>query len=354
MQMEPIKTLEELYAMVRETTAMVNDLGVGKRGIAVPSDETQADYAKIARARLNLSSDDCGVLMQGVTKQSWSKVRSALLYEAEKAVKEQRRICDVAQRAIKGSTDKAERVEAFRLASDAAIKANRAAKAFAAVIAAEKPPERSSPKASKRKSLPPLSANDWRQGVYDRATPAMKAAVAAMWAGARPAEVERGVEIEELELDEGTVILVRIKGAKITKNSGQPLRKIMVAKDSELGTALAAHAGPIGEPTTISRPAARLNKDLAWMREKRAIPKRISPYSLRHAFCADLKSDGYDPEHIAQAMGHASARSQGNYGSVKQGRGGIGVVGIEADREVRIDWNKGRNPENWYPEPSLS
>lgn len=350
--MAQIKSMEELYAMVRETTAMVNDLGVGKRTIAVPSDETQADYAKIGRARFNLSSDDCGVLMQGVTKQSWAKVRAALLHEAERAVKEQRRICDVSQRAIKGSTDKADKMDAFRLASEAAIKANRAAKAFAAVMAAEKPPERSSPKASKRRSLPPLSAKDWRQGVYDRATPAMKAAVAVLWAGARPCEVESGIEVEELELDEGTIILVRIKGAKITENSGQEMRKIAVTKDSALGAALAAHAGPVGEPATISRKAARLNKDFAWMRESRAIPKNISPYSLRHAFCADLKKDGYDPENIAQAMGHASARSQGNYGSVRQGTGGIGVVGIEADREVRMEWNKGKNPENRYSEPS--
>lgn len=351
MQMEQIKTQEELYAMVRETTAMVNDLGVGKRGIAVPSDATQADYAKIARARLDLSSDDCGVLLQGVTRQSWVKVRAALLHEAEKAVKKHRRICDVSQRAIKGSTNKADKIDAFRLASEAAIKANRAAKAFAAVIVAEKPPERSLPKASKRKSLPRLSAKDWRQGVYDRATPAMKPAIAALWAGARPAEVEQGVQIEEIEHDEDTIIIVRIKGAKVTKDSGQALRKIAVVKDSALGAALAAHAGPVGEPATISRPATRLNKDFAWMRKDRAIPKGISPYSLRHAFCADLKSDGYDPENIAQAMGHASARSQNNYGSIKQGTGGIGVVGIEADREVRIDWNRGINRAH-DPEPS--
>jgi integrase len=351
--MPNIKSTKDLYAVVRETSAMVNDLGVGKRDSAgVLSGETAADYAKIGRARLDLSAEDGGRLMQGVTRQSWTKVRAAVLHEAERAVKEQRRICDVSQRAMKATKDKAEAWEAFQLASDAAIKANRAARAFAAVIAAEKPLERSLPKASKRKSLPRLSAKDWRQGVYDRATPAMKAAVAAMWAGARPCEVEKGVEIEELELDEGTIILVRIKGAKITENSGQSLRKIAVAKDSALGAALAAHAGPVGEPATISRPAARMNKDFAWMRKDRAIPKGISPYSLRHAFCADLKKDGYDPENIAQAMGHASARSQGNYGSVRQGTGGIGVVGIEADREVRMEWNRGPR-QSHEPEPDL-
>jgi hypothetical protein len=43
-------------------------------------------------------------------------------------------------------------------------------------------------------------------------------------------------------------------------------------------------------------------------------------------------------------MGHASARSQGHYGSVKQGRGGTGLEYVEGTQAVRTDWNRGTKP----------
>ncbi|MCH8491301.1 MAG: site-specific integrase, partial [Oceanicaulis sp.] len=289
-------------------------------------------------------------LMDGVTRESWVKVRAALLHEAEKAVTYHRRLCDVSQRAMKATKDnRSEALEAFRVAVDAAEKANRAVRIFQSVMDAEKPEQRSGPKASKRKSLPPIKAGEWRQAVYDRATPAMQPAIAALWAGARPAEVEKGVELERIFTSTGLASVIRIKGAKLTDHSGQEVRELVVQRGTQLGEALFLQAGDPGSPRHVTRRAARLNKDFAWLRSERKIPSKISPYSLRHAFCADLKADGTDPETIAKAMGHRSARSQNNYGSVRQGRGGLGVISISASQEVRTSWNRGPDKRNDSP-----
>ena len=145
--------------------------------------------------------------------------------------------------------------------------------------------------------------------------------------------------------------MVRIRGAKLTEKSGQEVREIVVSGQSDLGRALLNHAGPIGAPCIVKRPAARLNKDFSKLRAARKIPKRISPYSLRHAFCADLKGDRMDPSDIAKAMGHASARSQGHYGTVHQGRGGLGVMAVQASREPRTEWNRGLGAYHVLPAP---
>lgn len=350
--MGTVETQQELFEIVRETTRLCREHEIGMRdSVAKPSEKTIADYAKIARSRLNLSEEGAGRLMDGVSRQSWVKIRSALLHATEHAIRENRRICDVAQRALKAARTPQEASEALQTASEAAVRANRAVKAFAAVRVSERPTERSQPKASKRRSLPPLAKGEWRQAVYDRATPAMQAAIAVLWAGARPAEVELGIELEKTVTESGEAVMVRIRGAKLTEKSGQEVREIVVSGQSDLGRALLNHAGSMGDPCIVKRPAARLNKDFSKLRAARKIPKRISPYSLRHAFCADLKGDRMDPSDIAKAMGHASARSQGHYGTVHQGRGGLGVVAVQASREPRTEWNRGLEADHALPAP---
>lgn len=347
-----IRTKEELYAAVKETRAILKEYRIGSRDDAQEevSQATRKDYERIARARLDLDDEDAGQLMDGVTRQSWSKVRAALLYESERICLEQTRLQDVLQRAWKSAKTDQERAEAFELVSEVARKANMAAKAFM-WVSADKPPEfRSEPKRTKRRSLPPPKlSEDWRSVGYEAASDARKPAFAVMWAGARPVEIEKGVQVE-MGLDPGTVT-VRIEGAKTGPHSGQELRTLVFQVDTPLGRALAEHAGNPGNPTLVRRRAVRLNKDFAAMREAKQLPKKISPYSLRHQFCADLKVDDWFPEWIARAMGHASARSQGNYGSVKQGRGGLGLISVEATRDVRTEWNRGpsRDPENPFP-----
>jgi len=335
---------EDLFVMVRETRAILKEYSLGDRASAHHgvSKSTADDYAKIARARLDLDAEYAGRLMDGVTRQSWDKVRAALLHETARICVDQQRRCDVYQRAWRAAQTDQDREEAFALASEAARLANKAGRAFMWVSVEQPPPDRSRPKASKRRSLPaPKLSEDWRAQAYDAASNTRRPAFAVLWAGARPAEIEKGVEVEFGR--DGTVI-VRIRGAKTGTHSGQELRILSFDLGGPVGQALSEHAGPPGRPTVVQRSATRLNKDFAAMRTRKLLPKRISPYSMRHQFCADLKSDGWSPDQIAQAMGHASARSQGNYGSVKQGRGGLGLRGVEATRVVRTDWNRGTRP----------
>jgi integrase len=63
----------------------------------------------------------------------------------------------------------------------------------------------------------------------------------------------------------------------------------------------------------------------------------LSPYSFRHRFCADLKSDRkFGREDIAKLMGHRSDKTQKNYGSSAQGKGGRSIDSVDASDEVRM------------------
>lgn len=338
-----ITTKEELYEAVKDARKVLNKhlpgIRPGERdGV---SSKTAKDYAKIARARLDIDDPDRGgQLMSGVTRQSWHKVRAALLHEAERHAREQLRLCDALQRAWRASGTEDEKQDALKLASQAAGRARTAAYALVWVSQEEPPSDRSEPKASKRRSLPPAKDGDWRVQLYETATPTRKPSLAVLWAGVRPAELENGVRVE---MHQGRVALT-VFGAKIGPHSGQEVRRLFFSVETPLGRALAEHAGPGGRCQVITRKATRLNKDFQKLRNVGVVKKGISPYSLRHAFCADLKAEGTDPEDIARAMGHASARSQGRYGSVRQGRGGTGLEYVEGTEAVRTDWNRGVKP----------
>lgn len=334
---------EELFEAVKEArkvlTKHLPGLRPGERdGV---SSKTAKDYARIGRARLDIDDpDQGGQLMSGVTRQSWHKVRAALLHEAERQAREQLRLCDALQRAWRAAVTEEEKQDALELASQAASRARTAAYAVVWICDKEPPPDRSEPKASKRRSLPPAKDGDWRAQLYETATPTRKPSLAVLWAGVRPAELESGVWVE---IYRGQVVLT-VFGAKTGPHSGQEVRRLFFSVDTPLGRALAEHVGPGGRRRVITRRATRLNKDFQKLRQAGVVKKGISPYSLRHAFCADLKAEGTDPEDIARAMGHASARSQGHYGSVRQGRGGTGLEYVEGTEAVRTDWNRGAKP----------
>lgn len=338
-----ITTKEELFEAVKEArkvlTKHLPGLRPGERdGV---SSKTVKDYARIGRARLDIDDpDQGGQLMSGVTRQSWHKVRAALLHEAERQAREQLRLCDALQRAWRAAVTEEEKQDALELASQAASRARTAAYALVWICDKEPPPDRSEPKASKRRSLPAAKDGDWRAQLYETATPTRKPSLAVLWAGVRPAELESGVWVE---MHRGQVVLT-VFGAKTGPHSGQEVRRLFFGVDTPLGRALAEHVGPGGRRRVITRRATRLNKDFQKLRQAGVVKKGISPYSLRHAFCADLKAEGTDPEDIARAMGHASARSQGHYGSVRQGRGGTGLEYVEGTQAVRTDWNRGARP----------
>ena len=161
--------------------------------------------------------------MEGVSARSWHTVKAALLHVISQEYMAARRACDALQKT--GDWDGA---------GKQAVIARRAVIAYDKVQASERP-ELTKKRATKRHTLP--RSDDWQALVYETASPVQKEAIAVMWAaGARPDEVERGVEVKwvkKLDTDaEERYLMVTIKGAKITETSGQEERAIVIDPSS--------------------------------------------------------------------------------------------------------------------------
>lgn len=335
---------QELYAYIRETTRLGDEIGVVERLKASKSisAETRADYDQIGARCIDLESDQLGPLMKGVSAMSWHKMRAALLYGSSRQYKDHRQACDKAQRS--GDMD---------AARDHAIMARRAVLAFETISEASRP-DVAKKRASKRGSIP--RSDHWQAQVYAAATPVQRLSVALMWAtGCRPVEIEKGVSVKILtkEEDGREYILVTIAGAKITERSGQETRYLVIDPKCPAGIALVNEMRGERE-IVITRPAERLNKDFKRIREKTGF--KVSPYSLRHQFAANLKAEwGADAaDGIAVAMGHAVTRSQGRYGSVRQAqKSGSGVIDVKATREIKETRSLSFKPRPDAAGPSL-
>lgn len=314
-----------LFAFIQQTTKRAQAAGVVERMKAgrTVSEKTAKTYERNARARLDLSSDGGGRLLEGVSGRSFHAIRAALLHEAARLYGEARKAADEANRA----GDHAGQVEAAK-------KARRAVEAFEAVSTAKKPPTET-PKNTKRKTVP--RAEDWQARLYEAATPAQKPAVAVLWAvGCRPAELEMGVDIRR---GKKGVILVEVPGAKVSEVSGQPRRTIGIKEETPQGQALAALLEADQKSATVKRRAVRIRQDFQDLREKTGL-QNVSAYTFRHAFAADMKAkfghSGPGAEKVAEAMGHRVTKSQKHYGNAKQSKdGGKSVVGVHAVRPVK-------------------
>lgn len=315
---------DKLIAFVRETHRLAGETDIVERGKAgrEVSEATAKDYARVGRARLDLQDGAGGRLMAGVSRQSWDHHRAALRHEAATAFRVHRSACDRAQRS-----------QDLQAAARHARAARKALRAFTEVSAATKPPERSAPRQSKRKTLP--KGDDWQKRAWEAATAAMRPALACGWVGARPNEIELGVDLERLQTQQGEVVQVLIRGAKVTDHSGQPERVLWISATSPEGLALLSAIPKGSTRTVVRRGAKRINLD--WSERIRpTMGGKPSAYSLRHQFAANLKAQGFDPIQIAKALGHLSVKSQKRYGSASQGqRGGVGLLAVDATREVR-------------------
>lgn len=332
-----------LFAFVRETTEKAKALGMGEKAKAAKtvSESTAGTYARLAKSRLDVSSETGGRLMDGVSARSWHTTRAALLHEATRAFVAARKACDAAQKAGDMAAAVAE-----------AKKARRALTAFESVQGAEKPTA-AQPKRSARKTLPP--SPEWPGKAFEAATPAQRPAVAVLWAsGCRPAEVEMGVDVSKRA--GGEVIVLEVPGAKVRANAGQPRRSIAIKADSEAGRALLAILGD-KERLTVSRPAQRIAKDFADIRKKAGLA--VSAYSFRHQFAAEMKakfgSHTVGAEQVAAAMGHRVTRSQQHYGAKAQAKGGSGVIAVKAVEAVKETRQRPATPrKEKAPKPAPS
>ena len=103
-----------LFAFIQQTTKRAQAAGVVERMKAgrTVSEKTAKTYERNARARLDLSSDGGGRLLEGVSGRSFHAIRAALLHEAARLYGEARKAADEANRA----GDHAGQVEAAKRA----------------------------------------------------------------------------------------------------------------------------------------------------------------------------------------------------------------------------------------------
>jgi integrase len=197
-----------------------------------------------------------------------------------------------------------------------------------------KPPR---PKAGGKGDLGRLPA-DWRDRVWHAQSPASvyRDGLAVLWAtGARPEEIRRSVTLQGLD-DE---ICIRIEGIKTHGGRyGQPWREIWIAADDHpaachLAELLARDIHEVRVPCAKSF-SATLGALWDRIRGRRGV--RVSAYSWRHQYAADLKRGGFDSGEIAMALGHASDVTQRHYGAALQskGTGGVRITQVRAARDV--------------------
>lgn len=152
--------------------------------------------------------------------------------------------------------------------------------------------------------------------------------------GCRPSELAKGVQVE---LDEDGNLKITIKGTKTHDGRyGQEYRELTIMVESReamfLQKNVIANVGPLHvaiKNTKALSEAVRRHSKKIWPRRKYV----VSPYSFRHQFAADLKNDLY-PEEIAMAMGHSVCKTQQHYGTRNQGRSGIPLLMVTAEKNI--------------------
>lgn len=197
---------------------------------------------------------------------------------------------------------------------------------------------------SKRRTLRGLPSN-WRAQIQGQLQNSKyrDAATVLHLAGCRPGELQKGVRLYE---DNGAYCL-QIKGGKQSEisESGQFRRVIKYERGTPAAQEVEAVMARNGGDCTIKIQSTESFQKTYKAAAVKALGRkggRISPYSARHQFCADLKAGGYSKTEIAAAMGHQSTRSQGQYGTVNQGTGS-GGMSATASQEIR---NPDRTPSH--------
>ncbi len=190
---------------------------------------------------------------------------------------------------------------------------------------------------SKRKGLRKLP-EDWRDRLW-RVVPSgskYRSAIAtSLLTGVRPAELAKGVDIR---LSESGDLIFDIRGAKTQGGRyGQAARRLIVSATGPVGTYLKSMIDE-KQGIAISIRSPRLFGNQLSAFAKKCWPKRsqrVSPYTIRHQFAADLKAMG-DADAVSMALGHAVADTAQHYGTARQARSGGGkLVAVETTRALK-------------------
>lgn len=255
--------------------------------------------------------------LEGVSGRSWYVHRAALRWGLSESF-----------RKLKTAQGQAQRRGDFEVAEEIVREAQETLERWKALETAEKP-QRAPRSRSKRSDVP--RDLDWQQRVWKATEKEHRAAVAVVWAtGCRPAELAKGVEIRE---DQDGDLVVTINGAKVSERTkaGQPERQVTVSRYSIPGMLLGelVNKGPV----MVSIDRRKLERVLEKAGKMAGLKKRLSAYTFRHQFAAEMKVNG-DQEATAQALGHVSGKSSSRYGHHRQAKAGS-IVSVKASEPVR-------------------
>lgn len=193
---------------------------------------------------------------------------------------------------------------------------------------------------SKRQVLGGLPKN-WRELVAKAARPQHRLAITVLAAsGCRPAELAKGVYVAR-DADE---IVITIPGAKVTSHSGQPHRFITFDPQENPFARMLFDQLQQGEEVIVKKNYWTLFDAIKSAVKRAGISERerVTPYCFRHQFAADVKADGIC---AAEALGHATDRTQSNYGARRQAKGSSGVKETQATRPVKKIEGRGANQD---------
>ena len=149
--------------------------------------------------------------------------------------------------------------------------------------------------------------------------------------GCRPDEIQQGATVKAGK----DSVSITLHGSKTGQGYGQDLRSLTFNLDTPLAKQL--HARVQGSPELyVQAPAGAWSKAFRVASQK-GLGLNRGPYMYRQQVAADLKVDFEgDKQTIALAMGHSSERSQSEYGTKNQARGGGGnMVSVTASRPAK-------------------
>ncbi|WP_147820166.1 hypothetical protein [Salidesulfovibrio onnuriiensis] len=207
--------------------------------------------------------------------------------------------------------------------------------------AAHDVPFNSKPRKGKRQYLGRLNRAypDWQERVYATLAKQHRPLVATLAVtGCRPDEFSKGVQ---LRIAEG-VLIATIFGSKTNSGYGQKVRTMTFDPSTPMEQVLFTIVEQAGGAVELRAAASQRAIREAF---RRAVTKglgktwadKLSQYSFRQQFAADLKKARLDKELIALALGHCSDMTQGHYGLARQGQKGTrrGLREVEGSQPVK-------------------
>jgi integrase len=158
--------------------------------------------------------------------------------------------------------------------------------------------------------------------------------------GCRPAELEKGIEIKAT----ATSITLKLEGAKVKEQQGQPWREIQYAITENSSALIKSLHKEIfdqfGDEPILAVTESKVNFTSAIRRVgKKLWPRRnseITPYSLRHQAASDFKRFLSEDE-VSIALGHTVDETKRLYGQAQMSSGASALAPekVTAARAVR-------------------